>query len=220
MRAYRGLGWWIAVLFMVGSLCFAIGSVPGFAALAPTEVVGVVFFVGSLFFTSAAYGQFVQAIGDADSPRHGRRPFAVRVRSADWWSSAVQLVGTIWFNLDTLDAMRTGLDTRQQDLRIWTPDFLGSICFLVASLIALGAVTDHPWRRHRGDLSWRVAVINLAGSVFFMVAAVAAFVLPSTDDLLDASAANSNTFLGAVCFFWGARLLLVRQTAVTPTPRR
>jgi YrhK-like protein len=218
----RGLGWWIAVLFMGGSACFAIGAAPGFASLVPTEVVGVIFFVGSLFFTSAAYGQFVQAVHE-DAARHpGGRPalLGLRFGSADWWSSAVQLVGTIWFNIDTFDAMLKGLDAKEQDLRIWTPDFLGSICFLVASVIVLLAVTDHPWRRHRGDVPWRIAVINLAGSVLFMVAALAAFVLPATDDLLDASAANSGTFLGAVCFFWGARLLLVPWPRLTADHRR
>ena len=41
-----------------------------------------------------------------------------------------------------------------------------------------------------------------------MLAAVAAFTRPATDDLLDASLANSGTMLGALCFLWGARLLL------------
>lgn len=51
--------------------------------------------------------------------------------------------------------------------------------------------------------------MNLGGSLFFMLAAIAALTLPSTDDLLDASLVNSGTLLGAACFFWGARLMLV-----------
>jgi hypothetical protein len=51
-----------------------------------------------------------------------------------------------------------------------------------------------------------VAGLNLLGSIFFMAAAVAAFVVPDTDDLLDASLANSGTFLGAICFLVAARI--------------
>jgi hypothetical protein len=102
-----------------------------------------------------------------------------------------------------------GLTTRQQNLRIWTPDMIGSACFLVASWLALAEVCHGRWCVRRGDVSWSVAAINLLGSVFFGLAALAAFVRPATGDLLSASIANGGIFLGALCFFWGARLLLV-----------
>ena len=51
-----------------------------------------------------------------------------------------------------------------------------------------------------------MAALNLLGSVFFMASAIAAYVLPDTGDLLDASVANSGTFLGAVCFLVAARI--------------
>jgi hypothetical protein len=45
-----------------------------------------------------------------------------------WWSAAIQLLGTLWFNLDTFDAMRTGLSTHQEDRLVWGPDLVGSGC--------------------------------------------------------------------------------------------
>jgi hypothetical protein len=48
----------------------------------------------------------------------------------------------------------------------------------------------------------------MGGSVFFMAAAIAAFVGPATDDALGAAVANGGTFLGALCFLVAARLLL------------
>ncbi len=48
----------------------------------------------------------------------------------------------------------------------------------------------------------------MVGSIFFMISALAAFVVPDTGDLLDAALANSGTLLGALCFFWAARLLI------------
>jgi hypothetical protein len=41
-----------------------------------------------------------------------------------------------------------------------------------------------------------------------MASAIASFVLPSTDTLLDLSLANAGTLLGAVCFLIGAALML------------
>ena len=206
--APRELGWWVAVLFMVGSFCFALGAVPGFSSLVSPGVVGLVFFVGSIFFTSAGYSQFVQSINAGRPPDTRLRMFAVQPRRIDWWACAVQSVGTLWFNVNTFAAMRTGFTTQQELLRVWTPDFLGSICFLVASELAIMEVC-HAWFSWRDrDVSWWIVVLNMVGSIFFMISALAAYVVPDTVDLLDASLANSGTFLGAVCFLWGARLLL------------
>jgi hypothetical protein len=66
--APRRLAWWIALLFVVGSACFALAS---FAANWPQALPGIatdgasinlVFFVGSLFFTAAAGLQLLEAI--------------------------------------------------------------------------------------------------------------------------------------------------------------
>jgi hypothetical protein len=59
-------------------------------------------------------------------------------------------------------------------------------------------------RRDRG-----MGVINLLGSVAFGIAAVAAFVLPTTGDVANIRLVNLGTALGGVCFFvagiWQAR---------------
>ena len=184
---------------------------PGYASLVPTAVVGLTYFVGSLFFTSAGFSQLVQTINDvpgAPRPWSGRRRLlAFQPRRIDWWACVIQSAGTLWFNVNTFEAMKQGFDVHQQNLRIWTPDFLGSICFLVASELAIWAVCHKPVCLCRDDRDWWISIINMVGSIFFMLSALAAFVLPATDQLLDASVANTGTFLGAVCFFWAARLL-------------
>jgi len=177
---------------MIGSFLFALGSCPGYQSAVPSKAAGLTFFIGSIFFTSAAFLQLLQS--------HTR---------IDIVASAIQFVGTLWFNLNTFDAMQDVWSTpHQQNLAIWTPDFIGSICFLVASWLAVKSVCNKPWCVMRERSLWWVAVVNLLGSVFFMISAIAAFVLPSTSELLDASAANSGTFLGALCFLWAARLLI------------
>jgi YrhK-like protein len=84
---------------------------------------------------------------------------------------------------------------------VWAPDAFGSACFLVASALALAPV----WGS-RG-IPARIAWLNMLGSVFFGIAAIASWVVPDTGELLNTAATNSFTFLGAVCFFAGAWLM-------------
>ena len=191
----RGAAWWMDALFMIGAACFALGAIPGFASVVAPNVVVAVFFVGSLFFTSAATLQYLQT---TDGKLWSWQPADLA-----WAAALIQLVGTLWFNINTAAARLSGLDAQQENLRVWTPDYIGSVCFLVASLLAVKTLSHPPWRAGR---PWRVAGLNLLGSIFFMAAAIAAFVLPDTGDLLDASVANSGTFLGALCFLVAARI--------------
>lgn len=185
---------WISWLFTIGAACFAVASIPMLAAAVADDVIATTYFVGSVFFTGAA------VLVVATTAWHPRGP--------DWWAATVQLAGTVWFNLNTFDALQDGLSTHQENLRVWTPDFLGSICFIVASGVAWWAVCRRPWCVCPGERDWEVAALNLAGSVLFLAAAFAAFVRPATGDPLDASLANSGTLAGALCFLVGARLLL------------
>ena len=50
--------WWIAILFALGSACFAIGPFPGFLQAVGAVADAAVFFAGSIAFTCAAALQF------------------------------------------------------------------------------------------------------------------------------------------------------------------
>lgn len=206
----RNLDWWVAALFLVGSFVFAIGSFPPYAQLVDARIVGVTFFVGSLFFTAAAYTQFVQVIntGGHAGSRRRLRLVAWQPRRTLWWATAVQLAGTLFFNRSTADALLHNLSVAEVNRLVWAPDVFGSIAFLVASHLAWLIVRGRPWAVRRNDSDWWVAVLNYVGSVFFMLSAIASVTLPSTDEILNLTIVNSGTFLGAVCFFAGAYLLL------------
>jgi hypothetical protein len=214
--------WWVAALFMVGASCFAVASwaglAPGlFGAFAASVLeVNLVFFLGSIFFTSAAYLQLLgavnanrlSAIASRRIPQEPFRWFAWRAGEIGWASAFIQFVGTVLFNVNTFDALLPDLDWLQEDLLIWTPDVAGSICFLVASGLALVEYGGRLVSWQPGDVSWWIVSINMLGSVAFGVSAVYAVVLPDSADLLDAWAVNLWTLLGAICFLVGAYLLL------------
>lgn len=203
-------GWWIAILFMIGSLCFALGSVPAFAAAVGPAVVWV-FFAGSIFFTSAAYLQYFEASNEGDDIRgaaRSRRPLGVRLASLGWWAASTQLLGTLWFNLTTFAGTRETLTVSQQEALVWAPDAIGSILFLVASTFAVLEARDGLQRGWRPSLETVIAWANMVGSIAFGISAIAAFIDPLNGELLNVAAANAFTFLGAVLFFVGALLLL------------
>jgi hypothetical protein len=212
--APRARGWWIAVLFAVGSLLFALGAVPAYTGAVGASWDGVTFFVGSLFFTSAGFLTYREAV-DAANPAPGvvsRRFFAFQPRRIDWWATAVQLVGTLFFNISCGFALLTALSAQGAHHHVWRPDAFGSICFLVASALAWLEVCHGWFDWAPGSWSWWITLANLAGSLAFGVSAVTGYISPQTGQLHNADRSGVATFVGAVCFFLGALLLLPERT--------
>jgi hypothetical protein len=174
----------ISRLFMVGSACFAVASLPFAASLAHQGIVGITYFTGSVFFTAAAFEQLRASEPD----------------SLGWWASVVQFAGTIFFNVSTFAAMKQGLSGHQTNLLVWAPDTVGSIGFLVSSVLAVPEARGN-------NIATRVAIENLVGSVAFGISAIAAYIVPNTDQALNAAAATTWTLIGAILFFRAAQLL-------------
>ena len=223
--APKARGWWIAILFAIGSLLFAVGSVPGYASAAGAVGDTVTYFVGSLFFTTASFLSYREAVDAAPSvlnPAH-RRFFVCQPRRIDWWATAVQLVGTLYFNVSTGLAMVTDLSAQAAHQHVWRPDAIGSVCFLVSSALAWYEVC-HGWAAWRPrSYSWWITLLNLIGSIAFGISAVVGYINPVTGQVYNAGRADTQTLIGAVCFLIGAVLLLPERTqpvsgqVMTPT---
>jgi len=224
--APRDRDWWMGVLFAVGSFLFALGTVPGYVDAVGARPDAVTFFIGSLFFTSAGFLQYREAV-DAAPARPGtvhRKVFVFQPGRIDWLATAVQSIGTIEFNVSTFVAIWAAVGSTQARHHVWRPDVLGSACFLVASALSWFEVC-HGWTAWRPrSLAWWITGVNLAGSVAFGFSAVASYVIPGTTELLSVPVTNLGTFIGALCFLAGAVLLLFERTeelpAVTAAPPR
>jgi hypothetical protein len=193
---------WIAAGFAIGSACFLIGPIPGFASLVGEEADAIVFFVGSIFFTCAAGAEL----------REGTLRAQRRFANAGWWAAAIQFAGTLFFNASTFHATQTGLSVHETNRLVWAPDAVGSACFLASGLLAYGAsqgphLLPASWRPVPADPAWQMAAVNLAGCVLFGISAIASYVLPSTGSVLALAPANAGTGLGALCFLIGALML-------------
>ena len=224
-----GIRWWepgradwqVAALFIIGASCFTLGALPLYADLVGPAADGVTYFVGSIFFTAAALLQVLISAGivRADARPRSSVRWRGRVRTPDrpeWWAGVVQFVGTLMFNISTYEAMQQGLTAAQAERRVWTPDARGCIAFLVASALAYADVR-RPWLRWRPrDLGWSVATLNMVGSIAFAASAIGAYVVPSTGELASLTLDNLGTFVGGVCFLFGAVLLIPDQQLDAP----
>jgi hypothetical protein len=190
--------------FAVGSLCFFVGALPWYADWLGAVGANLTFFIGSIFFTLAA---FIQLSLSGRTLPHARMNRADR---ADWWAAAIQFAGTLLFNLSTAAALAAAI-ARPDAVGIgWRPDAWGSIAFLVSSTLAVVATKDRGQLWDTDARTWHGTGLNLLGSIAFGASAVGAYVIPDSGDLLNEVLANAGTALGAVCFFVAA--LLSRRT--------
>ena len=208
----------IAALFALGSLLFMLGAALSLlppSAAPPTAAINMIFAAGSVPFTLAAYLQHFQAANapafTPDPATHpGRRRISLigwHPRSAGWWSTLTQLVGTLDFNFNTFDALRAPDGWFAQDLVIWVPGMLGSIMFLVSSYLAFIETSHGYWSWRPASLDWQIVFANLAGSVAFMTASTLAYVPPGHEAAWIGDVANVHLFVGGLGFLAGAVLM-------------
>lgn len=210
----------IAWLFMIGSACFVLGSVPAWVNAVGGTIDGVTYFIGSLFFTSASWLALLQAQTPAMTEVTAQsQGVAQQVKIWAWlphdraWLAAVtQFPGTLFFNISTAAALIRNATVEAQDRHVWRPDFYGSTLFLISSLfgiLAVAAARPRSW-------PWRIAWLNMIGSILFMASAIASYVLPGTGELIAVRVSVSGTLLGAVCFLVGAALMFPAWTRDHP----
>jgi hypothetical protein len=199
---------------MIGSLHFMLGSALVLAGSNDTFLINLIYFTGSLFFTSAGYSQYYQAINAPEAvdengrtlPLSKRRYVAWQPQRIGFWATFPQFIGTIAFNFNTFNAF-IAKGWLSYDVLIWAPDFVGSVLFLASGSAAVFEFCHrfYCWQNH--SLSWWIVSINFAGCVAFMLSALAAFVRPDPIFANLAAWATLFTLLGAACFFVGAYLM-------------
>jgi len=217
------LTWWVAVLFTIGSALFSVG---GYGITFPKDSPEIltagmnldwIFFIGSLFFSSAAACQLLESINAGSSEGlYAEEKLPDTFQWAAWhpnrigyMASLVQLIGTVMFNFNTGNAFISDLNWIQQDILIWTPNIIGCICFLIASRLAFMEVCHGYWGWQPGNIEWWIAVLNLLGSIGFMISALYALAVPPGDSSATFSWLSALfTFQGGVCFLIASYLLL------------
>lgn len=218
----RRYNWVTGAVFALGAFLFMAGCFLTLlqelgVALAAFQV-NLVFFLGSIPFTTAGYLQQFQSANaaplDRKPPVHPERHIRLlgwQPRSPGWLSTITQFFGTIAFNFNTFDALRSPSDWQTQDLVIWLPGMIGSILFLVSGYLAY-IEAGHAYLTWRPkDLDWWITAINLIGCVAFMIASTMAWFPSGAEAEWIPVVSNAHLWFGALCFFIGA-LLLMRES--------
>jgi hypothetical protein len=198
---------WAGWGFAIGSALFMAGVPLSLSTTLSPAVAGWTYFAGSVFFTTAAT---LQTLASRHPDDEATAPFAQwnNADRANLIAAAVQLVGTVEFNITTLRAALEAADRASYSAQsVWNPDAIGSILFLVSSAIALAPVVHQRRLSRVRDRAWMIAAVNMLGSILFGVSAIGAWTT-SSGDLVSLWWANVGTFFGGVCFLVGAVLML------------
>jgi hypothetical protein len=186
-----------ATAFVIGGSLFCAGALLAQADIGGPRLAAAVFVAGGVFFTTGGYASVLLAV----NARGGKwRWWSTEPGRLDWASAVALFVGTLYFGVSLLLALIGDLTTAQIHRLVWSPEVIGCVLFLVSGHLALTEMRRDRPRGRRTDLGWWIAVVNQVGSALFMVAAIAAFVRPTSGDELAVGIANWATFSGAACF--------------------
>lgn len=183
---------------------------------------GLTYFIGSIFFTTASFLQYVET---SSAPKKLDRNIDEKIKyliwepnRIDWWSTLIQFVGTLFFNVSTFAALQIYISITSMNHLVWRPDAYGSICFLLASALAWFEVSHSLWSWTPRDISWSIAASNLLGSIAFGVSAVASYIPISTGVPNNIFLTYIGTLIGGVFFFIAAVMLLPERMKVNVLP--
>ncbi len=221
----KAYNWSIGAIFALGSFLFMLGSVmsliPVGACKPPALWTNIVFFLGSIPFTAAAYLQHFQAANVRDFTLDLARPDQRHLswvgwhpRSAGWLSTFTQFVGTIAFNANTFNALVAPDGWLIQDMAVWAPDMVGSGLFLISGYLAFIETGHRYWSWLPKELSWQIVFVNLVGCIAFLIAAFLAYVPGGVEPSWIVSMAVVQLLIGATCFFVGA-ILTMRESTIS-----
>ncbi|MCL9780846.1 hypothetical protein M9194_05250 [Vibrio sp. S4M6] len=206
----------IAVLFILGAAHFIFASLLQLRWVETTVHIdfNTIFFYGSVFFTSAAYVQYLQAINGTESVDTSPdwkdwKWFAIQPHRIGFWSTFTQFLGTLLFNISTFSALLPST-SHIIWLGYWVPDFVGSILFLISGYLVIveSDAKIHYWPKR--TLSSVISVFNLWGCLWFMVSAFMA--IPSIVSVpLMLSGSLVTTALGGLCFMISSIFLTIER---------
>src|ERR1035437_8955803 len=144
------------------------------------------------------------------------RFFGLQPRRIHWWATAVQRVGILFFNISCGNALRVNLAAQAAST---SGDQMPTVPpALVSSTRAWFEVCHGGVAWCPRSWAWWITSANLTGSLAFGVSAVAGYINSSTGQLNNADRSTVGTFVGAVCFFVGALLLLPERTELQTYP--
>ncbi|WP_298776573.1 hypothetical protein [uncultured Shewanella sp.] len=213
------LNFLIGLSFIIGASHFILASILTLISNFSPHSLTSLYFIGSVFFTLAAYLQYFQSINSGESihgKQHAQKKqwLAWQPHRLDFWVTFSQFIGTLLFNVNTFNGYFPFTDL-ELSLFIWLPNLLGSLCFQLSGSLALYETSHQFWLWSPKRLEQKMAAINHLGCLFFLGSAF------SSSSAANALSPDMLTFsilltcLGGMCFF-SAAVLLCRESIQIP----
>jgi hypothetical protein len=132
-------------------------------------------------------------------PSHGKKEqqwkwVGTEARRLGYWGALTQFIGTIFFTVAVISGLPGVISAGQWQLQqalIWTPQTVGSVFFVISSLIYMLEEQEEWWKMAWGRIAWHSGAWNLIGSIGFLLSAVFGFL------------ANWEGNGPVCCQFWG-----------------
>jgi len=218
----RTLAYWIAIMYLEGSVLFiagaafsmsslVIGAAENKKALLEKALVTTPYFVGGLAFTTGCYANILEVVNLPDKHSStnvdffftGRRQWQQLKTVMSWktlhgviWN----FVGAIAFNVDTLLSYVNGLNLLEIELFLWGSATLGGLGFTIGGLLECNF--NRVWELDRiKTAAWWISMCNTIGGVLFLVAGVSGELQLGAN--IDWWLIDFTYFVGSIYFFIG-----------------
>ena len=220
-RFRRTLSYWIAMMYLEGSINFIVGAAFSMTNLTTQNhvfeksLVGGPYFVGGVAFTIGSYAGMLEVINVPNKDDDGVTSYCFTGR-AQWmkireflsWEPMLgylsYMIGAILFNVNTLAGFLS-LSPLQAKLIEWLPAVLGSVFFTVGGV--LECYHNRVWHFKPHDSVHWLSLCNTVGALLFLFAATSGLV--GVGGALSSKWMIDFTYLlGSIFFMVGAFLAL------------
>lgn len=218
------LAWWIAGIFMVGSVFFVLGAagslVPeAFGGQHPMSIFAEsCYFLGALLYTASIYGQLLETINADDriSPDRASyapkqfRWFAFEVTHLEFLVPFVLFLGSLVFNYETTFALGSSLDIMPK-AGLWVTSLVGAVFFLISGVLQFAEAGHGYISFEPRNVSWWVGVLFILGSVGFIVGSLPGLGttgLPTAESAPGSLIVKLGFLAGGLAYFVGSYLML------------
>ena len=221
----RTLSYWIAILYLEGSLLFVIGAAFSMSSLVDNRegnelaLVAAPYLVGGVAFSLGAYTGILHVINvpNKDSNRMDLFFFACGAR-AQWrelrrylsWEPLVgyvsYFVGALAFNVNTVVGALPDVELSPlaEFLLVWAPAIFGSLAFTLGGL--LECAHNRVWRCDVASSAFWLSTFNALGAVLFLVAGLAG--AAGATGAAEQWAVNFTYLVGSLLFMAGSLVAL------------
>lgn len=96
-------------------------------------------------------------------------------RHLGYWGALTQFIGTIFFTVAVISGLPGIISSNQWQLQqalIWTPQTVGSVFFVISSLLYMLEEQEEWWKMAWGRIAWHSGAWNLVGSIGFLLSAI------------------------------------------------